>query len=201
MARGDACRRWPTVSDGMDQGAGVNCEETRGLIQDELDGLLTAELSVHLRAHLASCPSCAAEFEVLLAIDLALAGETLARAPRGLADAVLSEVGRRASSRGLVERIATAAGVPAGLVSVGLAIRAVVIARGASGATLGEAVSRSLDTARDAMASFAGTAGFSASWSLDPGAQGILWALAAAALSLLALTALRISRQHVLEWN
>ncbi|MFH1502230.1 MAG: anti-sigma factor [Candidatus Eisenbacteria bacterium] len=169
----------------------------RLLMQDELDGLLAAEDSRALGDHLSSCRSCAVEFEALRAIDGVLAGRPVERSPRWLAQSVLAEIGRRASRRALAERVAVYVGVPVGLASAGVGVRALVAGTHAGDALSG-AAARLSEPVRGAVASLIETPG---PWASDPGVQGVVWALAAAALSFIAVTALRLSRKQPLGWN
>jgi anti-sigma factor RsiW len=178
----------------------MNCEHIRESMQDEIDGALSAEFSRALREHLSSCDSCRVEFEAFEALDEALAARPLDRAPRWLPDAVLTEIGRRVSTRERIERVVISTGVPAGIVSIALGVRAVVVNTG-SGEAVSNAASRLTGPLGEAVAPLIESPGLSVAWLSDPGAQGVVWALAAAALAFLAITALRFSSRHLLEWN
>lgn len=180
----------------------MTCEEARTLIQDKVDGLLTAADSAVLDGHLETCTGCGAELEALLAIDAALDGATLVPAPRWLPDAVADEIHRRASVRARIERTAIGAGSVAAAAGVAVAIRSLVApSGGAAGARLADAAARSWQPVGETLGAATRAPGFLTSLSQNPGVQGFVLALAAAALALLAVLALRLSKQLSLEWR
>lgn len=172
----------------------MNCEMARNLMQDELDGLLPVERSEALRAHLSSCASCAAEFKALRAIDAVLASDPLVRAPSALPGAVMAEVAHRAGSAGLLERFAVWVGVPVGLLSAGLGVRAILVESGAA-SRAAHLVTGLTGGAGSLLTGITKTPELA-----SPGVQGVVLALAAVVLSFLAITALRMYKHQPIEW-
>ncbi len=163
-------------------------------MQDEIDGLLPAERSAELRAHLASCPACAREFRALEAIDAALSFAPHVSAPSSLVDSVMARLERRADAAARLERAVMWVGVPLGALSAALGIRAILVSGGASTRVTGFASGVSADV-RSVLAVIAATPELS-----SPGVHGFILAIGAAALSFLALTALRMHKHETVEW-
>lgn len=179
----------------------VTCQEARIFIHDSIDGLLTEADSKLLEGHLGRCPCCRAELAELSAIDAALAGVRITPAPRWLSDAVAAEIDRRAVTRRIVERIAFGVGAPAAAVAAVVALRPLAAPGGGSATTarLAGALARVWSPLDNGLAAMTRSPGFSTSWSQNPGVQGFVLALAVASLALLAVVALRLSKQLTIE--
>jgi hypothetical protein len=98
-----------------------------------------------------------------------------------------------------LERAAILVGVPGGLASLGLAIKAATAPEGGVVEMASRAAARFSAPLVERLSDLAGGAGPGASMGAD--LQGVVWALAAAALSLFAITALRLARGRALGWN
>jgi len=160
---------------------------------DHIDGVIEPGREERLLRHLGSCEDCRAEYELLCRLDTILAESSVERAPARLVDAVVEEVSLHARRLQVLERVWVLAGVPIGLVSVGVAVRAVITAERGLGTTAAGALSGLSAPLVEGLSARVVDFG--------PDVQGVIWALAAAALSLLAVTALRLSRERALGWN
>ena len=172
----------------------MTCEEARNLIQDKVDGLLSEADSGLLGRHLGQCSRCRAELVELLAIDSVLADSAVIPAPRWLPDAVAAEIRRGAAARTIIERIVIGVGAPAAAAAAVAALRPLT-------ASEAEMVARVWGPLSENLAGTTRTPGFSTWWSQNPSVQGFVLALSVAALALLAIVALKLSRQLTLEWR
>jgi len=173
---------------------GLGCAAVRALLDDAIDGLLSAERKAALDRHLGDCPGCRREYEALAAIDRALAEAPVDPAPRWLPSAVGAEIGRRTTVSRSAEAAAIAAAAGAAAVP-GI----VAVARRIGGADP-EAVESTLSTFLSSLGDFAVRAtteapGLPTGWWESPGVQGVAWGLAIGAVALLTVIALRLPRR------
>ena len=179
----------------------MTCEQARSLIQDKVDGLVGEADSTALTLHLDRCAACRDELRALLAIDAVLRDPAVADAPSWLSDAVVDEIGRRAAARRRIGRIAVGAGAPAAAAGATAALRYLLGPEAGSAlrARLAEVAAGVWQPVSETLSAAARPPGFATSWSQNPGVQGFVLAMAAASLALLAVIALRLSKQLTLE--
>ncbi len=176
----------------------MNCELCRSLIQKELDEEISPAESGRLEMHVSGCGDCRSERAAYLAIDQVLGETPLVRGPAWMADAVMGEVARRRAVRRFVEPLVV--GASAGTATVATAFALTRYLSPETRQALSEGVARSFHSvvglfgpvAESLPAADLATAG-------GPGLHGVVWGFAAVAVAVLALVALRSSRQLICE--
>jgi anti-sigma factor RsiW len=176
----------------------MKCAATRELIQKELDGTLSSEGARALVEHVEACEACRLERETMRAIDSALGGEPIARAPAWLESSVLSEIAGRAAAGRRVDSVVLGVACGTAALAAGFGV-----ARAVSWEAVAAGTERFLTAARGLVAPLADLTerapDFVTVWSNEPGAVGFLLALAAAATAFITISALRAAKQLTLE--
>jgi anti-sigma factor RsiW len=85
----------------------MKCNEVQENLSAWMDGEVPEELHQQLADHVAGCPACQAELEVLKRLDAALGGLEVP-VPRGLADKVSRRLPRSAAASRWVQSLALA---------------------------------------------------------------------------------------------
>jgi len=176
----------------------MNCELCRSLIQKELDGEISPAELGRLETHVSNCGDCRSERAAYLAIDQVLGEAPLVRGPAWMADAVLGEVARRRAVRRFVEPLVI--GASAGTAAIATAFALTRYLSPETRQALNDGIARSFQSATGLFAPVAeslpaadvATAG-------GAGLLGVLWGLATVAVAVLAVVALRSSRQLMCE--
>ena len=179
-------------------GSTMNCELCSSLIQKELDGEISPAELGRLETHVSGCGDCRSERAAYLAIDQVLGEAPLVRGPAWMADAVMGDVARRRAVRRFVEPLVFGASAGAATVATAFALGRYLSPE--TRQILSEGISRSFRPVTDLFAPVAeslpvadvGAAG-------GPGLHGVVWGLAAVAVAVLAIVALRSSRQLICE--
>ena len=176
----------------------MNCELCRSLIQKELDGEISPAELDRLGAHVSGCDDCRSERAAYLAIDQVLGEAPVVRGPAWMADAVMGEVARRRSVRRFVEPLVIGASAGAATVAAAFALSRYLSPE--TRQTLSEGIVRSFRPVTDLIAPLAERMpGAEAGAGGGPGLHGVVWGLAAVAIAVLAIVALRSSRQLICE--
>ena len=169
-------------------------------MDEKLDGDITSDDTRALEAHLSACSSCRREWELLVAVDRALADDSLSRAPAGFERSVATEITRRVEARRRIESFGIPAACGVAAVAAGYGMHRVVnweavrsFARG-----IGEAANGVLAPLAEPIAR---RPDFVTTWSQEPGTVGIVLAFAVAAAVFLGVSALRFVRQSALAWR
>ncbi len=178
----------------------MDCESAIRLIQAELDGSLSSDDRVRFEEHLALCPECRAERAVLAAIDGALATEVFERGPAWMAGAVVRGIERRRAVRQVGERVAVGIAAGAGTVAAASGVASIVGPEGFGRARQGlvEAFQSVTAAAGSLIPEVPGPESLPFS---EAGILGVLWALAGAAIILVVIGTLRVTRQLTCEWR
>jgi len=179
----------------------LSCGELREALQDYVDGALPPAEAAEVERHLEACNACRAELAFIRAIDAALSESPVERAPAGLSRNVLDMIAVRARRRAALERLAVLAGVAVGLVSSGVTIWNSAPPGGETRAAMSEGLTTFFAPAFEQFGSAAPSLDIGATARLGMGTQGVIWALAAAALSVMAVVVLRLSRERALGWD
>jgi anti-sigma factor RsiW len=179
----------------------LSCGELKEALQEYVDGGLPPAEAAEVERHLAACDACRAEIVFLQAIDAALSESPVERAPAGLSRNVLDMIAIRARRRAAIERLAVLVGVAVGLVSSGVAIWTSAPPGGETRAAMSEGLTTFFAPAFEQIGSAASSLDVGVTAPLGMGAQGVIWALAAAALSVMAVAVLRLSRERILGWD
>ena len=177
----------------------MDCRRVRELLEDELDGALAPVDARALEKHIAACPACAREREVLAEVDAALCEAPLESAPRWLPMAVAREIARESAVQSRVEPVGVA--VAAGVAFASTAVAIVRSAGQAAADPLGETASRAVSGLGSFMESLMTMPGIPTAWSENPGIAGFAWGLSIAVVAFLAVSLYRFSRQPSLEWR
>jgi len=176
----------------------VECSESRRLIDEELDGRITPSEARALEQHLAGCPACRREHELLSAIDRALVESPPAPAPAGFGRSVIVEIARRVERRRRVESVVIPAACGTAAAAVGWGIQRLVNWEAARSLTDGAV--RAVDEALAPLVrSLAEALNVATRLSQAPAAGGVVLALAVAAVLFLGLSAVWFARQFALE--
>lgn len=176
----------------------MECSSARMLIELELDGALSASEFEDLEAHVLTCEACRHERAVLLALDRALAEESLVAAPKWMPNAVIGEITRSEAVGRIGEPIGV--GVAVGAAAVAVAVALVRTVRWDVIAQLWRDLADSFQRALDPVVSpLTNMPGFLTTWSEEPGINGLVWALAAAVAAFLAISTLRLAKEPTVE--
>jgi predicted anti-sigma-YlaC factor YlaD len=175
----------------------MDCGLVRRLMNDRLDGGISADDDRALETHLAGCPSCGREWALMAALDGVLADEAVEAAPAGFELSVMMAVAQRAAARQRAESVGVPAACAIASVAVGYGVHRLVnweavrtLVRGlgdAATAPLAEPVAEASVLAQP--------------WLENPAVQGAIIAFAVAATIFLGVSAIRTLRQHSLEWR
>lgn len=178
----------------------MDCSAAKKLINDELDGSISADDARLLDAHVEACPSCARERAVFASIDAVLADQPLSEAPAWFEVSVSREIVRRAEARHRIESVAIPAACGAAAVAAGFGVFRAVNWNAAGSAVRGLA-----DAAGTAVAPLAEPLAeapdLATMWSQQPGAVGFVLAFAVVAVVFLGVSTLRVARQLTTEWR
>jgi anti-sigma factor RsiW len=177
----------------------MDCRRVRDLIEDELDGVIDPGEARSLEEHVAVCPECARERELLREIDAVLSEAPIKTAPRWLATAVAREIRRESVVEHRVAPIAVGIAAAAGTVSTVIAI---VRATGpAASGPLTRTASSAVQGLGSFMESLMTMPGVPTAWSENPGILGFGWGLSIALIAFVAVSLYRFSHQLSAEWR
>ncbi len=178
----------------------MECSRLKGLIQDEIDGLIAPSDRRALDEHLASCPRCRAERDAFLVLDRALDETLTVPAPAWMTETVMNRIAHERSARRVAE--SWAVGVAAATAGTAVVVSVVRLVGPEGLRTFRDAIGRAAEATVGFFSPLAPEMpGLEITSLSEPGILGVLWALAAAGAAVLAISALQAIRELAGEWR